>query len=1094
MRTNRRERLTVSEKCVRAVGRGARPISEFVKGFVRTLLGLIPILLLAFSCFTISFGVWSHTSFARDIDYRCNGPFTAGRLCRNGTGGANCQGQPDGFGNADATDNLDITNVGVGTEITITVTRSAVVSTDPTFDAELNGQNGTMLTPNDPVDLTVSSGGPVSTSYTHTVVAGDPPEANFQLMLETGSNGDGRKAASYTISCRQPMSTITIKKTVVDGAGGDFAFDSNVNALDGANANYNVGTTTVSSTMVTAPFSAITVEETINSPDYALTSASCELAGGGVPTNGSGTLTNNELSFTPAANEEIVCTFTNTVRQASIEIRKNVVGGPGGDFEFDSNVNPLDAGNATYNVGTTSVSSTTVSAPFNAITVEETINTGTYALTSATCQLAGGGVPSNGAGTLNNTELTFTPAIDESVICTFTNTFQPPQGQASIEIRKTVIDGPGGDFSFDSNENALDAATATYNVGTTVVSATALIAPFAAVTIEETIDSGAYQLTAASCELAGGGAPANGSGTLTNSELSITPSAGENIICTFTNRRLQQRGSLTIRKVVNGADKNFSFSGTTPFGNFTLSNGQTITKSNLLPGNFIITETSDPDYSLNSVTCNGNSNPPVINLNAGTLTIFVAAADDVTCTFRNGQVRDPRMREVSRLFIHRRVDNLLTHGPDRARILRRLQSQDPPACGLKDDCSSEPPPPLKLGAAEPGALGGTSSGSARIGGVGSTGMPNYGNPAFGNRTLSSEPFGEPYSGGLFANEQDDQPWDRRGSSTSPLLSSIVGQLQGAASGGQSFKFGTSLSELRESAKSAQDKDEQKKMKEGGLDYNGQMYQMPKNALHQRLDIWVEGQYSGYNDSTGGLRRDGNFRVLYVGADYSVAPGILVGALVQVDDTREDIDDPTLLGEVEGTGWMAGPYLGIRLTDTLYFDARAAWGTSNNDIWLQDAATGWRSGQFDTERWLANANLTGNYQFGSWRLSPQIGVAYGSESYDTYFNSLGLAVDGGKARIGRATGGAEVGYQLRHNDGSVLEPHIGIKGIWNFQTDDLVVNGVVVDTEVSRAQVEGGLLYRTPSGFAVRGALAYDGIGADEFESYTGQFWVNIPLN
>lgn len=254
-----------------------------------------------------------------------------------------------------------------------------------------------------------------------------------------------------------------------------------------------------------------------------------------------------------------------------------------------------------------------------------------------------------------------------------------------------------------------------------------------------------------------------------------------------------------------------------------------------------------------------------------------------------------------------------------------------------------------------------------------------------------------------------------------------------------------------------------------------------------------GQYVITEAQTAGYRLT-NLSCTGTGANYAIAPGILVGALVQVDDTREDIDDPTLLGEVEGTGWMAGPYIGIRLTGTLYFDARAAWGTSDNDIWLQDAASGWRNGTFDTNRWLANANLTGNYQFGSWRLSPQVGVAYGSESYDTYYNSLGQIVDGGEARIGRLTGGAEVGYQFRHNDGSVLEPHIGIKGIWNFQTDDLVVNRVIVDTDESRAQVEGGLLYRTPSGFAVRGALAYDGIGADDFESCTGQLWVNIPLN
>ena len=69
-----------------------------------------------------------------------------------------------------------------------------------------------------------------------------------------------------------------------------------------------------------------------------------------------------------------------------------------------------------------------------------------------------------------------------------------------------------------------------------------------------------------------------------------------------------------------------------------------------------------------------------------------------------------------------------------------------------------------------------------------------------------------------------------------------------------------------------------------------------------------------------------------------------------------------------------------------------------------------------------------------------------------------------------------------------------EGIRNFKTDDVVVGGVAADTDRSRGRVEAGMLYRTATGWAVRGAGAYDGIGSGDFDAYSGQLWLNVPLN
>ena len=202
----------------------------------------------------------------------------------------------------------------------------------------------------------------------------------------------------------------------------------------------------------------------------------------------------------------------------------------------------------------------------------------------------------------------------------------------------------------------------------------------------------------------------------------------------------------------------------------------------------------------------------------------------------------------------------------------------------------------------------------------------------------------------------------------------------------------------------------KKVQEAGLGGDNTGYRYVPATLKPRFDIWVEGHLASYSDSLGGINREGDLNILYAGADYVIRPGLLVGALVQIDKTKEDVKNVDLWGNVNGTGWMAGPYMGAKLSDHLYFDARAAWGQSSNNIWLSDPIVGLRSGNFDTSRWLATANLTGNYQFDALRISPQLGLAYGSENSDAYRNSLGQVIDGANATIGRLTFGPEFGYR------------------------------------------------------------------------------------
>jgi outer membrane autotransporter protein len=536
-----------------------------------------------------------------------------------------------------------------------------------------------------------------------------------------------------------------------------------------------------------------------------------------------------------------------------------------------------------------------------------------------------------------------------------------------------------------------------------------------------------WQLTGLKCDVTTG-TPPNGFSviqtSLANKNATITlPDTGENltVTCTFTNKReIVRKGSITITKVVTGGTSSEAFDFTGNLGGFSLKGGESETFPGLaVNASYTVTETPKAGFKLTDISCTGSTGTSfAVDLASGSVKVSLPDKKDpsASCTFTNFKETDDEMEDVTKVFINRRVDNLLSHNPDRAHLLRRLQEDEQPV-SLKD---SDPLPPLK------------------------------------------------FSGQM----------DERG---------IVG-----------MQFSSSLSQMRSAAIAADAANlrEARRSEDGpGMSYMASdPYLAPYLVTRPGWDLWIEGQVSRYDDSTGGINREGLFSILYVGVDYAVGPGMIVGALVQVDHTDEDVKNPNLYGTVEGTGWMVGPYFGARISDNLIFDARAAWGRSSNDIELFSPDVGWRKGSFDTDRWLATAKLTGLWHHDGWRFSPHVGVAWGTEHQDAYSNSIDQSIGANRATIGRVTFGPEIGYRIMLEDGTVVEPHVSLEGIWNFHTEDLVVGGTVVSPDEFRAKLEAGVIFASPDGYRLRAAGSYDGLGDSDFEAWSAKAWLNIPLN
>jgi hypothetical protein len=195
-----------------------------------------------------------------------------------------------------------------------------------------------------------------------------------------------------------------------------------------------------------------------------------------------------------------------------------------------------------------------------------------------------------------------------------------------------------------------------------------------------------------------------------------------------------------------------------------------------------------------------------------------------------------------------------------------------------------------------------------------------------------------------------------------------------------------------------------------------------------FDIWVEGAIAHFNDGGGQSERHGHLSVVYVGADYRLQPNILVGTLLQYNDNSHAFE--ALPGGGSDSGWMVGPYATVRLSNNLFFQARAAWGRTDVKLDLDDTLRD----RFDAERWLVRGTLLGQWRWGAWQFRPRASFGYIEEHQESYASSIGDTVPSQTIALGQAKLGPEVAYRYRLANGSVVEPRLLVEGIWNFLRD------------------------------------------------------------
>jgi outer membrane autotransporter protein len=221
--------------------------------------------------------------------------------------------------------------------------------------------------------------------------------------------------------------------------------------------------------------------------------------------------------------------------------------------------------------------------------------------------------------------------------------------------------------------------------------------------------------------------------------------------------------------------------------------------------------------------------------------------------------------------------------------------------------------------------------------------------------------------------------------------------------------------------------------------------------------------------------------------------LLVGTMVQFDSMRQRSNLQT--SDVSGQGWLAGPYATLRLTDNVFWQARAAWGQSSNEVSPFQTYTD----EFDTDRWLISSTLTGRWGMGPWVFRPSASVAYIEDVAKSYADTFGVVVPEVKSRLGQAKAGPDIGYRYQFTRDVVIEPHAGLQVIWNFAVDTTAtglgqINGEDAGPAGVRGRAEIGLRAITSNGIGLDLSGSYDGVGAKDYDSFTGRAMVRVPLN
>ena len=527
--------------------------------------------------------------------------------------------------------------------------------------------------------------------------------------------------------------------------------------------------------------------------------------------------------------------------------------------------------------------------------------------------------------------------------------------------------------------------------------------------------------------------------------------------------RVIPNGQVVLKVVTTDGDGVFQFASRTSALTLALTTSGGSAQSAavaLTPGTYSVTATPPDGFGFTSITCSNTASAGVLATKTATFT--VSASETLVCTFASANSRK-KTTDVIQKFMSRRNDLLSSNGPDAGRQVDRLiEAGDRTARGTSGGAGTP-------SAAPPDGLGGEASA-----GVGAL---SAGRPALASAARSS----------LATGPEQNSSWPGPSQAGGPP-GTPVGSDQDQ--GPSRFAFATSLSQMMRLSTES-DKRKLDEARKGSGDAASAPDRMPSSRPpFSPWDVWLQASYTRFTDDRGGTVSSGHFGVLHVGADYILNPYVLLGLQGQFDNMR--LQSNSDASNVDGRGWMAGPYGTFRLSEHLFLQARAAAGQSTNAINPYLSYTD----HFSTTRWLASATLVGRWQYEAWDFRPSASVSYIEDVSKAYTDSLGVNIPGIKSSLGQMKVGPEILYRYQMANGTNIVPHASAQAIWNFAGGNTGADfgGSLAGPKEVRGRVELGVKVQATDGIQLDISSSFDGIGSSTFQSIGGKATLRIPLN
>ncbi len=233
--------------------------------------------------------------------------------------------------------------------------------------------------------------------------------------------------------------------------------------------------------------------------------------------------------------------------------------------------------------------------------------------------------------------------------------------------------------------------------------------------------------------------------------------------------------------------------------------------------------------------------------------------------------------------------------------------------------------------------------------------------------------------------------------------------------------------------------------------------------------------------------DGRYTFAAVGAHTRLSKDILVGMMVELDQFRQTEDET----EVEGDGWLAGPYVVMKpLDQPIFLEGMFLQGASSNTI----SPLGTYRDDFDTERQLARLRLSGEAVYGSTTLFPSLSYSNVQDRQKPYTDSLGNRIGAQRLEIEQLS----VGLNFAH-DIALTDPAKRLEVTGGLELLRSAIRGSRADQPFpSDDRTEGGRInLGTDYQFSEHGqfnmSTYYDWSGSADYEGYGLKLGVSLDF-